>query len=170
MNCNNNIPITGRVMIRRFDKNHNLLNSVVQNNLVVNSGLSFFVNKILDLPGNEAVVDKIGIGNGDKIPELTDTELAPGPLQVGLGFTHETEYTFVRFKQAVEPNGFIVEAVFVENIYVNQDVVEVGLYTDAEDAYGVPTGMIARTVLQEANRFTKAATDYLSITWNITFG
>ena len=74
------------------------------------------------------------------------------------------------YKRQLEPNAFTVEALFIEGEFSNIELAEVGLFSDALDGYGYPTEMIARTVLAGNTRFTKSDTDYLSISWTITFG
>lgn len=158
------LKIKGIVTTKRFDFSGKLLNQVTNRNLIVNTGLEFFIQRILNLTDKQLNI--IGVGNGIQPSSLTQTGLTLGPSQI----VHYTDYEPIRFKK-VETNNLVVESLFKNNRYSNKEVAEIGLFTDEVfQGTTTPTTMIARTVIEPQFRFTKAQTDFLSVSWTIVFG
>ena len=168
MKLANQLNLQGRVLLRHYDCDHNLLHEIDQPNIITNTGRLFFAEKILDI-ADTITVDKIGIGDGQTATSLDDTSLAAADSYGSGNYV----YSSIRFKQVVDQTnkGFYVESIFSEGVYGGQLVAEIGLFSSEEDPYtNEPTELIARTVLSGGNQFEKAASDYLSVAWNITLG
>lgn len=156
------LNIKGVVTIKRFDGlSHELLNEITINNLIVNTGLKFFAEKTLDL--TDEVIDKIGVGNGYKIPELEDSFLVRSAEQVNLNTPHDTFLKNIRFKSLLSIKQLFAETTFAEAEYGGKEIAEIGLFTNSNT-------LIARTILDPRDRFEKRLDDYVSISWKITFG
>jgi hypothetical protein len=166
------LKIKGIVTLNHYDKNGNLLHTLKNHNLIVDTGLEFFIKKISDIPidaemGNQ--IGYIGIGNGEAPARGNQTGLTLSAAQISIASEHITEYKHIRYKRSIN-NNLILETTFVDGEYSNETVVEVGLFTNVLDTYDIPVTMIARTLIEIENRFQKADSDYLSVSWNIQFG
>lgn len=159
------LKIKGIVTLKHYSANGVILNEIVNRNLIVDSGLSFFIDKLLNL--TEETIDYIGIGNGFAVASSEQTGLLADASDPS--FLHKTAYKQIRYKRNLDGKNLLVEALFVDNEYL-AEVAEVGLFTNVVDNDNIPSHMIARTVIEGNNRFTKAPADYLSISWNIQFG
>lgn len=145
------INVKGLVTIRRFSSTGKLVSEITNNNLVVNSGLTYFCEKLLNI--NTDTIDSIGIGTGTSPANENDnfntfTELVKKPI---------------RFKRNQSINELFIESVFAEYEFVNRLVSEVGLFTNNNI-------LIARTVLGQNQTFVKRDDEYLSVAWKITIG
>lgn len=180
MNNNENVKIRGIVTIKRYNRNVSsdyALDELVIRNKVVYTGIEYFASKSLGLTDN--VIDIIGIGTGRKPVELTDVGLSRLTTEQN-PIDHVTAYRPIRFKGLLgevdaygypsEGRELYVETTFVEEDYVDEEVTEIGLFTNAVDGYDIPTEMIARTVIPPASRFIKTNADFLSISWRIILG
>lgn len=167
MKLANQLNLQGRVLLKHYDSRANLLRVIDQPNIITNTGRLFFAKKILDI-ADTVTLDKIGIGDGQDATTLDDTILAAAD-SYGSG---NYAYSNIRFKQVVDQTnkGLYVESIFAEGVYGGQLVAEIGLFSSEEDSYTNEPELIARTVLSGGNQFTKAASDYLSVAWNITLG
>jgi hypothetical protein len=149
-----NLKVKGVVTIKIFDENQECIDTIVNNNLVVSSGLDFFINKLI----GESVLDiaKIGVGEGETAPAMGDTNLESA----------------TNYKQAIgsiaqdTDNSFIVDTTIGDN-YGGNTVSEICLF--ATDAYDVDT-LVARTVLGASQQFTKTNGQDIIIFWQITLG
>jgi len=146
------LKIKGTVILKRFDKDSNLLEEVTINNMVVDGGLDYFAKKSVEL--TDSVIDKVGISTGTTAVTASDTQLSN---------TANAEYADVKFKVRTQLAEVLLDGVFIENQYVDKSVTEIGLFTDANE-------LVARTVVPSDSRFVKAASDFLSVTWKLQFG
>lgn len=148
------LSIKGSVTIRVYDEKHNIIKNIINSNMIVQSGLEFFMERIIGTSDYE--IGEIGIGSGFTAPNLTNTDL---------------ESTIVHLQpiDEISPdalNSFVVSTL-VENEYSEGLVSEIGLF--ANDSYGNRI-LIARTVLTESQRFIKNNNQDISIFWQITLG
>jgi hypothetical protein len=149
------ITVKGVVTIKVFDKKKNLIDTIVNNNLVVTSGLQFFVDKIIG-DATDTDISKIGVGAGNRAASMSDTDLE----------------SVTRHVQAVDsvtrdtPNRFLAE-VTIGDDYGGNTVSELALF--ATDTYGTDT-LIARTVLGATQEFTKTNGNDIVVFWEITLG
>jgi hypothetical protein len=150
---NNNIQVNGVVTIQIYDENQNISETIINKNLVVASGLRFFIDKIIDATSHE--IKKIGIGDGTTPSDLGDTG-----LQSSTNFIDD-----VMNVASDTSNSFVADIIISDN-YGGSTVSEVALF--ASD--GSTDILIARTVLNENQRFVKEDGKNISIYWKITLG
>jgi hypothetical protein len=138
------LKINGVVTIKRDGHE-----PIVINNLVVDSGLTYIINRVL---GDDTdTIGYISVGTGITAAAPSDTGMSGGTI-------HNENY---RTLQLVSPNNLLVESL-IGNDYTS-DVNEIGLFTTGGT-------LIARTVLPLAQRFTKLLNEDISVVWNITIG
>lgn len=148
---NEAINIKGTVTITIHDEAGNPIRKIVNRNLVVRTGLEFFVNRILDLTNDE--LDQISIGTGTSPASLSDTDLE--------GTVYDKT---IQDKVIDTLNSLVVNTKFTDNNDFNGlTVAEIGLFTDT----GI---LVARTVLDASQRFIKENSRDVSVYWQITIG
>jgi len=163
------LNIRGEVTISRYSHDHVLIDTIHKPNMVVDSGLQFISSRLLSVP-EVGEIDKIAVGNGSSPSEAAtiDMEASAGEL-ANSAFVHTYEFVSIRYKQVIPPNRILVEAIIPEGIYSGETIAEIGLFS-SKTTLGVPSELIARTVLDSQYRFVKQDTEYVSIIWNIIFG
>lgn len=164
------INIKGIVTLKRFDRDHNCLDKIVIENLVVDTGLEFIVKKLIDTTSE--TLSYIGIGNGQGATSASMVELLDDIQQTidDPSFVHTVEKKIIRFKTTRNTNELLVESVFAEAEGTGFLISEVGLFTDtALDAY-TPHRLVSRVLLDEPFRFEKNSDEYLSVAWNLIIG
>ena len=141
-----NLNIKGEVTISRHGHD-----DIVVQNLVVDTGLGFYIGRILDT--TEDIIEHISIGNGTTEASASDTALAGAQ-------THSINY---RNLSALTVNSFVVESFFDDATYDTNSVNEIGLFTNTNT-------LIARVVLPVNQRFIKTSGEHISVSWKITIG
>lgn len=146
--------IQGEVTLVRY-KNAVPFQTIFVRNKIVNGGLNFFVNKIA---GNTTgQITKMKIGTDSRATELEYTDL----------FGNTIVTNPIRFIGIPSANfGEIIFETYFDTTFDDPDtftIVEIGLFAEDDT-------MIARTVLEENNRFSKTPEETLSLSWRIIFG
>lgn len=140
---NDNISINGHVKAELYEQD-NLIQRVEQPNLVVDTGKSFLVNRILN--NDESLINKIAIGSGTAVPLDSDTVLG-----------NQTGVTTILFKQIEDTNVLVFISTFPEGVG-SGDITEVGLLADDNT-------LICRTTFNTP--FNKQPSQFLNITWKL---
>jgi len=137
------IKFEGHVTAELYEQS-DLIQKIEQPNLVVDTGKSYLVNRILnnELP----LIDKIGIGAGSSVPLDSDTVL-----------DDQTGITTILFKQIEDLNVLNFIATFPEGVG-SGDIREVGLFA-------ADNTMICRTTF--TTPFNKQPSQFLNITWKL---
>ena len=142
------LNIKGEVTLKRYLQN-SLFSTIHCNNMIVNSGLTFFTQKILGL--TEDTLHSIEIGSSNH-------PAAPGQTAL----TTQNASSQIRWIALGQSPG----EMFIESYFGNTTgsfyVVEIGLFSE--------NTMVARTVLSSENAFVKTAEETISVTWRIFLG
>ena len=144
------INVKGIVELSLYSKDHKLKQHSEVNNLVMTAGKNFIVRKINNDSEN---ISSIIVGTSNTPPTLTDT-LA----QVQASQLAEKVVSFT----TVENNTIIFTSTLEENVGTGT-IIEVSLLSNAS-----PKKVLCRTVV--TTPFTKAATDYLVVSWKLQIG
>lgn len=141
-----NLSMTGKLIIDRFDANGNLLEQRNIPNLIVTTGKNLMISRLLGV--TDGVMTHMGVGTGVTAPELANTALET-PLSARVALTSSTQTansaTYVCTYAAGVSTGAITEA---------------GIF----NALTAGT-LLCRTMFPVVN---KAAGDSIVITWTIT--
>lgn len=137
------IQIKGHVTAELYERK-DLIQLIEQPNLVVDTGKSYLVNRILT--NEEPEIDKIAIGAGSSVPLDSDTVLGD-----------QTGITTILFKQIENLNVLNFIATFPEGVG-SGDIREVGLFA-------ADNTMICRTTF--TTPFNKQPSQFLNITWKL---
>lgn len=147
---NEYLDIKGIVEIKLYSETGELKYHTIVKNLVTSAGKNYVVRKMNNDAEN---VGSIVVGTSTTPPTLSDT-LA----QVQASALAEVNVQFTN----VENNTIIFTSPFAENVGTGT-INEVSLLSNAN-----PKKVLCRTVV--TTPFTKAATDYLVVSWKIQIG
>jgi hypothetical protein len=142
------LKITGTVTLKLFDKDGNLKQEGVVNNLVTTAGKNLIARKVIS---DSEVISSIGIGSGVTTPTVTDTALTTELANI------ELLYQMV---DAVETNSIVFVTTFEENVGTGT-INEVGLFSDSS-----PQKLVCHALVSPA--FVKESTDYVNVSWKLT--
>lgn len=142
------LKIKGLVTIKKY-RDGKPFSEIKKSNLVVDSGLQYFVDRILGTSAE--VLETIGVGTGTTAAAAGDT-----------GFETGTNASETQRSLLDQGNIILIEALFGD-VYTGNDVNEICLFTDGGT-------LISRTVLDVADRFTKIDGEDVSVAWQLTFG
>lgn len=144
------ITIHGRPTIELYDASGRLLQSLTQDNLIVNTGKNYFLRKAFDqFTGSEPDLETIALGSGTTPPTVSDTS-----LESQNGTTSVSLYTFQ------SDNEITLSAGFIQGVGTGT-INELGIL--ASDGT-----LISRIVVSQS--FNKSATDFLNVNWSIQIG
>lgn len=142
------LKITGTVTLQLFDKDGNLKQKGVVNNLVTTAGKNLLARKIISDPES---ISSIGIGEGVTTPTITDTELTDQLANVGL---------LNQIVDTINTNEIVFVTTFEENVGTGT-INEVGLFSDSS-----PQTLVCHALVSPA--FVKESTDYVNVSWKLT--
>ena len=147
MNLNSDIKITGKLTIKKFNSNNELVQEVEVPNLIVTAGKNYIANRLTS--SSPVIMSHMAIGSGSGSPQLTQTTLA-----TELGRSALTSSTLTGAN-------ILYLGVFGPGVGTG-DIVEAGIFN------GSSTGtMLCRTVFSVIN---KSATDSIAISWTVSVG
>jgi len=143
------ISITGRPTITLYDRHGNVKQSLEEDNLIVDTGKNFIIQKVFDrLNDPVPEIDTIAAGDGTTAAAASDTS-----LENQLGETVISNYS-------VTDNEITLFATISENVATGT-INELGVLTSDDT-------LISRIVV--STPFEKAASDFLNISWSIQIG
>lgn len=189
MKISDSITARGQVTISKLNKNQEVLDQFVINNMIVDTGWNWIRDKILSRNTSEKIFF-IGIGDGLKPVESTDVFLSPSAEQEA-----DDEYIHMTSKQEIrfaEPNIFDTNEIVIEScwpeipdntykyhgLFNNFVISEIGLFTDTPYLWSHPDypdrtyehRLIARVLIDKDYRFRKTKEEFLSVSWSIKIG
>jgi hypothetical protein len=142
------LKITGTVTLKLFDKDGNLKQEGVVNNLVTTAGKNLLARKVIS---DSEVISSIGIGSGLTAPAINDTTLTTQLANVALLY---------QMVDTVETNAIVFLTTFEENVGTGT-INEVGLFSDSS-----PQKLVCHALVSPA--FVKENTDYVNVSWKLT--
>jgi len=141
--------IRGIPTIELYDQFGNLKQSLTQDNLIVDVGKNFIIQKAFDqLENGPDLINTIAAGSGTTAAAGSDTA-----LENKLGETLVSSYS-------VNNNEVTLFATIGENVATGT-INELGILTDADL-------LVSRIVV--STPFEKTSTDYLNVSWKIQIG
>lgn len=142
------LKIIGTVTLQLFDKDGNLKQEGVVNNLVTTAGKNLLARKVIS---DSEAISSIGIGSGTTTPTVADTALTTQLANV------ELLYQIV---DIVDTNAVVFLTTFEENVGTGT-INEVGLFSDSS-----PQKLVCHALVSPA--FEKEVTDYVNVSWKLT--
>ena len=147
MNLNSDIKITGKLTIKKFNSNNELVQEVEVPNLIVTAGKQYIANRLTS--SSPVIMSHMAIGDTSDAPNLTQTTL------VGeLGRSTLTSTT-------LSGANVVYVGVFGPGVGTGS-IVEAGIFND--DTTGT---MLCRTTFPV---IVKSLTDSIAISWTVSVG
>ena len=147
MNLNSDIKITGKLTIKKFNSNNELVQEVEVPNLIVTAGKQYIANRLTS--STPVIMSHMSIGDQSDAPNLSQTELVE---ELGRSELISTTLTGANI---------VYVAVFEPGVGTGS-IVEAGIFNDA----GAGT-MLCRTTFPV---ITKGLTDTIAISWTVSVG
>lgn len=143
------LKITGRPTITLYDSNGNVKQHLEEDNLIVDAGKNFIVQKAFDQISEPAPsINTIAAGDGTTAASASDTS-----LENQIGETVISSYS-------VANNQITAFATLSENVATGT-INELGILTSDDT-------LISRIVV--STPFEKTSTDFINISWSIQIG
>jgi hypothetical protein len=147
MNLKEDVKLTGKLTIKKFNSKKELVQEIEVPNLIVTTGKQYIANRLTS--SSPVILSHMAIGNQSDAPNLTQTEL------VGeLGRTELTSTTLTG-------TNIIYVGVFEPGVGTGQ-IVEAGIFNDS-----VTGTMLCRTTFPVV---AKSITDTIAISWTVSVG
>jgi len=142
--------IRGVPTIELYGPNGELKQSLTQDNLIVDTGKNYFLQKIFDRFSDPApAMEVVAVGSGTTAPTLSDTS-----LESQFATTTVNSYSFESNNEIVLISGFIQGT-------GTGTINELGLLATDDT-------LLSRIVV--SSPFNKGAADFLSVNWSIQIG
>jgi hypothetical protein len=147
MNLNEDIKITGKLTIKKFNSNNELVQEIEVPNLIVTSGKNYIANRLTS--SSPTIMSHMAVGSTSDSPNLTQTAL--------LGQLGRTALT----SSTLSGSSIVYVGVFGPGVGTGS-IVEAGIFNASSGGT-----MLCRTTFPV---IIKSITDSIAISWTVSVG